>query len=153
MLVQGKLLYPKDDLTLVYQIRRKVFIDELNNLESNVFDDYDSDAIHALIYGSTDQMKAVATGRIFFEKDRCYLSQIAVLKEYRGSGYGDLVVRMLLNKAFNSHISTIYIKNISVDLLPFFERVGFQVDNDEINNTNDIQLKINMNMFRKGCSK
>lgn len=139
MLVQGKLLNSGDDLSEVYNIRKKVFIEELGRNESEEFDDIDSEAMHVLIYEQnpnwqvnqidSDSKKAVATGRIYFDGVKCQISKVSVLKEYRGLKYGDFAVKMLLNKAFTSGINEISIIS-DIDVAGFFESIGFHKNAD-----------------------
>ena len=77
-------------------IRTKVFIEEQGFSEQNEFDDIDEIALHVIIYKDD---KPFATGRLYY-KQGYRIGRIAVLREERGTGLGDLTVRMLLFKAF-----------------------------------------------------
>lgn len=129
MLVQGKLLTNQDNLSDVYTIKRKVFIDELGCSETEVFPAYDMYAIHTIIYEG-EKMRPVATGSILYDSRKCFIKDIAVLKDFRGKGYGDFAIRMLIGKAFQSGIKTIYIMT-NPDCIDFFKKYGFQENMDE----------------------
>jgi len=130
---------PGDDLTEVINIRSKVFVEEFRipyNLEFDYMDDF---AVHAIAYEKTDhamqnncttEKLAVATGRLFFDGDECWLDKVAVLKEYRGKEYGDFIVRLLLNKAFMAGIKSVNI-NSFITSEAFFEKIGFVKNGDE----------------------
>ena len=80
---------PKSDLDCVFlrNIRIRVFVIEQQIPWQWEFDDYDKIATHILV---KDQDKIIGTGRLFpyLGNDDYKLGRIAVLKEYRGNGYG-----------------------------------------------------------------
>lgn len=125
MLIQGKLLSYDDDLSEVFAIRRKVFIEEQGIPEEIEFDDLDAEAMHVVVYENEDIKKAVATGRISYDGENCQIGRIAVLKEYRNKKYGDFAVRMLLNKAFLADIEEVT-TNALLSSVEFYKKIGFQ---------------------------
>jgi len=130
MLVQGKLLSYGDDLSEVFEIRRKVFQEEQGVSAELEFDEFDSIAVHVLVYEDLEQKKAVATGRIIYNEDGCKIGRVAVLKEYRGHKYGDFVVRMLLGKAFTSGIHEVHLYS-QLAAKGFYEKIGFSAVGEE----------------------
>lgn len=84
--------YPTDDCKY---IRFTVFCDEQGVEKNREIDEMDDnkDVKHLVMY---DDDKPIATSRFFKEYDTVWhIGRIAVLKEYRGLGYG----RMVLEKA------------------------------------------------------
>ena len=150
MLIQGKLLYGQDDLAEVYHIRRKVLINEIKLPEQEVFDEFDNESIHVLVYEGIEKEKAVATGRITIGGKRCCIGLIAVLKEVRGKGYGDFAVRMLLAKAFQAGIKTVYLK-IKKEESKFFQRFGFRVLNADSGSI--LEMVLREEWYSIGCRK
>ncbi len=126
MLIQGKLLSYGSDLSEAFEIRKQVFIDEYHKELTEVFDEYDSFAMHVIVYEQNEKKKPVATGRIVFDGSYCEISNIAVLKEYRNRKYGDFAVRMLINKAFTSGIHDISVK-VPGQLIDFYKKIGFSM--------------------------
>ena len=51
-------------------------------------------------------------------------------REERGKKYGDFVVRMLADKAFNSGINEIYV-GAQTQAIGFYETIGFKVCSEE----------------------
>lgn len=154
MLIQGKLLSQGNDLSEVYSIRRKVFIEEMKLSESVVFDGQDDMAMHVIVYEETGTKKAVATGRISFDGEYCEISHIAVLREFRNKKYGDFTVRMLLNKAFTSGIHMVK-SIVSADSIDFFKKIGFHIISEDTMSqtiTNYI-VEINTNDIKAPCHK
>lgn len=134
MYIQGKFKEANDDLSDVFDIRRKVFVEEQGVLEENEFDEYDKNAIFCIVYepkastygSEQEELISVATGRLILLEDGRYkVGRIAVLKEYRGRQYGDMVVKMLVNKAFLSGATEVYI-SAQTRVIEFYHKIGFQ---------------------------
>lgn len=137
MLIQGKLLSSKDNLKDVFEIRREIFVKEQGISEQLEFDDLDRFAIHAIAYLEEDNTKAVATGRLYFDGDCCFLEKLAVLKAYRNRQYGEFILRMLLNKADMAGIQKVFVKGKS-PFIDYFYRFGF-IQEENLKN-GDIQV-------------
>ncbi len=154
MLIQGKLLTQGNDLSDVYLIRKKVFVEEMKLPEPVVFDGQDDMAMHVIVYEESDSKKAVATGRISFDGKCCEIGHIAVLKEFRKKNYGDFTVRMLLNKAFTSGIHVVR-SIVYSDSVAFFEKIGFHIISEELMNQNLTYyiMEINMADIKTACKK
>lgn len=137
-MIQGKILSNKDDLTQVFAIRRKVFVEEQGLSETEEFDQMDEYAIHVLVYeeekNSNNKAKtnrnAIAIGRMTYDGIICEIDRIAVLKEYRNKKYGDFAVRMLLNKAFLAEVHEVFVK-VERDSINFYKKIGFRIFNSE----------------------
>jgi Predicted acyltransferase len=149
MLVEGKFLSYNDDLTDAFEIRKQVFQLEQGVKEEEEFDDLDKEAVHVVIY---IQQKAVATGRLLFDGDTFRIGRVAVLQEERGKQYGDFVVRMLMDRAFNSGAKEIFI-SAQIQTKGFYEKIGFQQDGEEFIEAGirHIPMKIEQNHVCKGC--
>ena len=125
MLIQGKLLTYGDDLRSAYDIRKEVFHEEMGLPLEYIDDGMDDLSMHVLVFENENRNKAIATGRIYYDGEVCSLSQIAVLKDYRGKKYGDFTVRMLLSKAFTAGIRNVVLDSFE-DTINFFKALGFQ---------------------------
>jgi ribosomal protein S18 acetylase RimI-like enzyme len=155
MLIQGKLLSYGSDLSDVYMIRRKVFLDEMNLPEGVEFDSLDDMAMHVIVHEEAGSTKAVATGRITYDGGDCEIGHIAVLKEYRNKKYGDFTVRMLLNKAFTAGVNDVSCI-VFANTIAFFEKIGFhKVDETPMyqNNHEYFRMVINSKEVRTECHK
>ena len=152
MLIQGKILSHGNDLSDVYMIRRKVFIEEMGIPEEVEFDGQDENAMHVIVYEEAANKKAVATGRICFDGTNCLIGHIAVLKEHRYKKYGDFTVRMLLNKSFTAGIHDISVLSFN-DTVAFFEKIGFHIDGQTDQDTICCRMSININDVKTECKK
>ena len=76
-------------------IRRRVFVDEQGYSADTEIDRFDQMAVYALAFDEND--RPAGTGRLIINDDSHFqIGRVCVLKEARGQGLGDLVVRMLL---------------------------------------------------------
>lgn len=129
MYIQGKFLNHKDDLTEVYEIRRKVFVEEQGIPEDLEFDELDKQALFCVVYEQEKKTQTVATGRMINLSESEYkIGHIAVLNEYRGQDYGDMIVRMLINKAFMSGALNVYVDS-QEHAVNFYKKIGFTENN------------------------
>lgn len=163
MYIQGKILNPGEDLKEAFEIRKNVFVDEYAIPYDKEFDDMDLIAIHAIAYERDSEgakseaekrKKAVATGRIFYDGEECRIEKIAVLKEYRNKKYGDFIVRLLLNKAFESGIDEVNVDAFA-SCVDFFSKIGFIKASDEFseNGIKKYKMTINSKNMLRNCTK
>ena len=104
-----------------YAVRREVFIREQNVPPELEIDGSDDQATGVVVY---ENKKPVATGRLILENGEMTIGRVAVLKECRGQGLGDLVVRMLIRRA----VETGYAKQIAhaqTHARGFYAKLGF----------------------------
>lgn len=121
-MIRGKYFWNGDDLTDANQIRKTVFVDEQEMKEGDVFDSLDTVSIHAVVYDENE--KAVASGRITLDGEEYRIGKIAVLKEARGQGFGDFIVRMLVDKGYLAGAATVMVRS-QIHAIPFYEKIGF----------------------------
>lgn len=96
------------DITIAEAIREEVFCDEQGYSCEAEYDDMDKIAQHLIVI---EDGEPVATGRLF-EKDGVYmLGRIAVRKRFRNQGFGDMVVRLMLDKALGMGAEQFYISS------------------------------------------
>lgn len=104
-----------------FKIRFKVFVDEQGVPEDIELDDIDDYAEHLVVY---KEGIPIATGRWFLEDGKVLLGRIAVLKEYRGSNLGNLVMSSFMNRIFNQGFDEIYL-HAQTRVRGFYEKIGF----------------------------
>ena len=131
MYIKGKMKTNQDDLTDVYYIRQKVFQEEQKIPELLERDEYDNQAYFAVVYKVEESldlketMKAIATGRLICDKENNFkIGRIAVLPEERGKQYGEMIVKMLINKAFTLGANEVYV-GAQTHAIGFYEKMGF----------------------------
>jgi len=119
--------YGKEDFEDAKEVRRKVFIEEQNIDESVEQDDIDSNSYHITIY---KENLPVGTGRLFKENSIFIFGRVSVLSEYRGFGYGELIIREILAKIKELGGTKVEIhsqKNVEM----FYKRLGFKSTGDD----------------------
>ncbi len=120
-----------DYFRIVKNIRESVFTAEQGADEKTEFDSYDEagkGTLYSLLY---DGENAVATSRLTITEEGFKIGRIAVLKEYRGKGCGEKIVRAVLKKAFEKGAETVFVdaQNYAV---PFYEKFGFKITGSQI---------------------
>lgn len=120
-MIRTKWINGDKDIDAAIHIRTEVFVKEQNVPPEIEIDGTDANAIHLIVY---DEALPVATGRILKIDDEYVLGRIAVLKEQRGRGYGDLVVRMLIRRAYEMGADKQIIHS-QTHAASFYERLGF----------------------------
>jgi predicted GNAT family N-acyltransferase len=131
------------------KIRQKVFVEEQNvpfELERN---NNELDDIHVLVY---EDKVPVATGKLIINNNEYLIGRIAVLSNMRGKSYGDLVVKMLIHKAFSMGANKVQVHS-QLHAVDFYKKIGFECIGEiykEIN-IEHITMYINENMIKKCC--
>ena len=115
-MIQGKWFAPGDPLSEVLPVRRAVFGREADAL--------DAESWNVLVY---EDGVPVAAGRIWWRDGAFRLGDLCVLRDRRGRGLGDLVLRLLLFKA-QSHAAREVRLACPAELCGFFGRLGFHPD-------------------------
>lgn len=130
-------------------LRYETFTAELGMPSEVEIDIYDQFAHHLIV---EDGSKVVGTGRLVYKEDKYLIGRIAIDKDSRGLKLGDLVVRMLLDRAFN-----IGAKEVSVySMIPvqgFYERIGFKAKGEPFIDATieHIEMTITKDMLSHGC--
>ncbi len=121
-MVKAKFLHGSQDISQCLEIRRKVFVHEMGSHQSVEPETEDKKAFHVL---AELDGKPVGTLRLLFEMDgSAKLGYFAVLKEARGIGLGDMIMRMALAKIAETGCDTVLVNAIP-DKCGFYRRYGF----------------------------
>lgn len=126
-MICGRYYLGMDHMEEIQPIRREVFGQELGFPENINFDDIDENAIHAVAYKDIDRTIPVATGRLHKTGDGedFKIGRIAVKKEERGQGYGDFIVRMLVDKGLMMGADRVIV-GAQPHAIKFYEKIGFR---------------------------
>jgi S-DNA-T family DNA segregation ATPase FtsK/SpoIIIE len=93
----------------------------------STLDELDEISAHLILY---DDGQAVATARFYVQDDCAYLGRIAVLKEKRGMGFGDLLLKVMMQKIQRMEVPMLEI-HAQLHAVPFYARYGFEVQGEE----------------------
>lgn len=108
-------------------LRKNVFCNELNTDENLITDMYDDFAFSLVVY---EDNVPVGTGRLLFKEGKFFADMVCVSHEHRGKNYGDLIVRMIVRKAFDMGAEKTYAK-IGKHCKNLFENIGFEEVSEE----------------------
>lgn len=115
-MVQGKWFPMGSDIALPLSLRRAVF--------DRGEDALDAHAWQVIVY---DEEQPVGAARLWWDTDAFRLGDVGVLEAFRGRGFGDLLVRLLLFKALTH--SAALIRLVAPEAaVPFFARYGFAAE-------------------------
>lgn len=113
----------------IKQIRKTVFINEQGAYASEEFDAFDEDSstVFAILYYNNTP---AGTARLVKYNDSYKVGRIAILKEYRGLGFGKKLVCALVEKAFLS-ADRVFV-DAQNHAVAFYQKIGFKIIGEEI---------------------
>lgn len=115
--------WQKDNAEL-RRIREAVFINEQSVPPELEWDSDDQEAIHFLACAGD---YPIGTARLLADG---HIGRVAVLKDWRGSGVGALLMKAAIEKAEQNGLSQQFL-TAQVHATPFYERLGFKVVSEE----------------------
>jgi len=145
-LIYGKWFPPGADIPEARAIRQAVFVEELGLSPDLVRDDLDALSHTAVLYDAERQ--PAATGRIYYWEDSFWIGSVAVLPSQRGQGLGDLMVRMLLDKALQHCARHVRLRTRK-QAVGFFEPYGFALFAEQ---EDFVDMTVMAEEVRMGCS-
>ena len=119
-----------------HNIRYEVFVIGQNCPEEIEWE-FEEESTHFLVF---DNKEAVATARHRETNNGYKLERFAVLESKRGNGYGHIVLKAILEDLSNFKES-IYM-HAQLDVIPFYEKMGFEKKGDLFIEANIIHYKM-----------
>lgn len=113
-----------NDFKELFEVRRKVFVEEQNVSEDEEYDDFENSSTH-LVARINNQ--CVGTMRFRTTENGTKLERFAVLKEYRHSGVGKSLLLESLKKVSKDKL--IYL-HAQIQVVNFYGRYGFETLGD-----------------------
>ena len=105
-----------------YFVRESVFIHEQGVPAVLELDEFDSQAQHALAYQAS---KCIGTGRLVIPNSKeGHIGRMAVLKAYRGKGFGKLLLQTLIGQARKQGLIQLTL-HAQLTAISFYEQFGF----------------------------
>ena len=126
-MICGRYYLGLDHMEEIAPIRREVFGAEQGWLDDILFDEADETAVQAVVYKDINRTIPVGVGRLHKTGDGedYKIGRIAVKKEERGQGYGDFIVRMLVDKGLLMGADRVLVGAQS-HAIAFYEKIGFR---------------------------
>ncbi|MDI9499301.1 MAG: GNAT family N-acetyltransferase [Bacillota bacterium] len=116
----------REELKMVHDIRREVFIEEQGVPEEIEMDDKDDEAIHVLAVVDDEP---AGCGRILFNGSDARIGRVAVREKMRRSGIGEGICKLLIAIAEEKCVERI-ILYAQLSAEPFYARLGFERQGD-----------------------
>jgi predicted GNAT family N-acyltransferase len=113
------------DLGAIRHVRDAVFVAEQQVDPDEEWDDADPNCLHVI--AETQKCDAVGTGRLDITGK---IGRMAVLKGYRGTGVGTLIMQTLIEAAKDRNLPEVYL-NAQTHAVPFYTRHGFAAEGEE----------------------
>lgn len=110
------------DRAPLQRVRRLVFIDEQGVSEEDEWDTADPAAWHVLAVD--EKCDAVGTGRL---ESGGKIGRVAVLRQCRGLGIGEAIMRCLVNQATELGFEAVYL-HAQTAAAGFYRRLGFRAE-------------------------
>jgi len=109
------------------KIREIVFMQEQNVPISLEYDEYDTEAIHVVMYIGNE---AVGNGRIIEVEGKWYVGRVAILKEFRGKSYGKILMQEIIQVVKRKGIKEVFI-HAQTQAISFYEKLGWKIFGEE----------------------
>ena len=116
-----KLNFSDQDFSIIQNIRKKVFTDELNISESELFDEHDETCDHYILF---DGKQVVGSIRFLKINDEIKLERMAILPEFRGKNYGKSTISQLTEYYHMRGYSKMILDSI-FSVRDFYKKCGF----------------------------
>jgi len=117
-----KNVHNKNDLKKIIAIRKKVFIDEQKVPIDIEIDGLDSEAEHFIAYFDD---KPIGCARIRTKNYYAKLERIAIIKEYRGQGFGTKLINFLIDYCKQKNYKEICLHSQTY-VSDFYKKLGFK---------------------------
>ena len=113
------------DMAELRAIRTEVFVIEQEVPEDEEWDEFDAQSQHVIARDS--EGRPIGTGRLTPNRK---IGRMAVVRDWRGRGVGEALLRVLLEQARARHFEQIEI-HAQTHALAFYERAGFKAYGEE----------------------
>ena len=116
-----KLNFKDNNFSIIRNVRKNVFADELGISESKLFDEYDETCDHFILF---DGKNAVGSVRFMLYEKTIKLERMAILQEYRKNSYGKNSI-LQLREFYNSLGYTQIFLDSIYSVRGFYKKCGF----------------------------
>ncbi len=131
------------------RLRREVFVKELGLEENLAFDKWDEYAAHLIIREENEPM---AAARLYAVEEGVRMDMVCVRREYRKKRYGDLCIRLLMDKAVQMCAPQLY-TNVPVSHIGYFVAFGFQACAGEKGGMQPMAVKPAQIIWHSACKQ
>jgi len=104
-----------------FHVREQVFMIEQGMSKEVEFDEYDEDAYHVVVYLKSNPIGCARMRKV---DSKIKIERIALLKDYRGRGWGNDIVEFMIDFGKKQHPSELFM-SAQHYLQKFYEGFGF----------------------------
>jgi len=125
-------------MKIAHNIRYEVFVIG-QNCPEDIEWEFEEESTHFLVF---ENKEAVATARHRETENGYKLERFAVLKSKRSNGYGHIVLKAILED-LSDFSGNIYM-HAQLDVIPFYEKMGFEKEGDLFIEANITHYKMSL---------
>lgn len=122
-----KIVENEQELQDAYSVRKTVFVEEQNVSVEEEIDEHEESATHFVLY---DSATPIGAGRFRVLDGIGKVERICVLKDYRGTGAGKVVMNGIEQFADGQGIGSLKL-NAQTHAIPFYSKLGYEVVSEE----------------------
>ena len=126
----------KEFMKIAHNIRHEVFVIG-QNCPEDIEWEFEEESTHFLVFKNKE---AVATARHRKTENGYKLERFAVLENKRSNGYGHIVLKKILEDL--SSFNGIIYMHAQLDVIPFYEKMGFKKEGDLFVEANIMHYKM-----------
>ena len=126
----------KEFMKIAHNIRHEVFVIG-QNCPEDIEWEFEEESTHFLVFKNKE---AVATARHRKTENGYKLERFAVLENKRSNGYGHIVLKKILEDL--SSFNGIIYMHAQLDVIPFYEKMGFVIKGDEFEEAGIMHYKM-----------
>ena len=115
------------DFSKLFEIRKKVYVDELDVPIQLEFDEYDETAFHFVV--EVDD-SIVGTARLVVLGNEGNIGRVCILKDFRRKGLGTKLITSIIEASMDIGLDRLNVE-AKVDVLSFYEKIGFVTEGNE----------------------
>ena len=121
-----KINFEDSDFSIIRNIRKNVFTDELGIPESELFDNNDETCDHFILFDGT---RVVGTIRFLVMQNYIKLERMAILSDFRAKNYGKYAISQLTEYYGNAGYIKMILDSI-YSVRDFYKKCGFIEEGD-----------------------
>jgi predicted GNAT family N-acyltransferase len=125
--MQVKIVETEKELQDAYSVRKTVFVEEQQVPVEEEIDEHEGSATHFVLY---EDNEPIGAGRFRVLDGIGKVERICVLKDYRGTGAGKVVMSSIEKYANDKGFSCLKL-NAQTHAIPFYSKLGYDVISDE----------------------
>ncbi len=134
-------------------IRMKVFCGEKGVRPEDELDGFDKISAHVLVFD--EDGLPVATGRLFPTAEGWHIGRLCVKEQSRGKGFGDMALRMLLDRAARLVPDSNIIISARAEVAEWYKTFGFIQEGEEYDEVGSPHVRMLVNakdiIWHKAC--